>query len=125
MGRGLKNFRKVIEGAGMRYSIRELGHQIRYAWQRAWRGYDDTQWWGMDYSFISLYESLLTELKTNLHGHPVNLTPEEWEDILNTMVELLKEMKDEDSLIDNYEHEEEIKDEFFRLFSLHFYDLWD
>ena len=38
---GLRDFHKTYKGASFGYRLRELRWQLRYAWQRAWRGYSD------------------------------------------------------------------------------------
>lgn len=38
---GLKSLSERIKGMGIRGKLREISRQLRYAWKRAWQGYDD------------------------------------------------------------------------------------
>lgn len=103
--------------------IREIRQELKWAWQRAWKGYDDSFWWGMDENFTVLYKELLKELRNNLYSHPNTMTFEEWEQILDEMICLLDNMSW--SMSNEYEIKIKNKNRFFELFSKHFYDLWD
>ena len=60
---GLNSFLERTKGASLRYKLREL----RYAWQRAWRGYDFTDVFELGYNFTAKMPVLLTEfLKNNV-----------------------------------------------------------
>lgn len=99
-----------------------IKQEIKYAIQRAWIGYDKPSIWDIRYDFICLYKEKLFEFKKNLHSMPIGLSLQEWEKIIDKMISLLNIMQDE---IDEYKKPSTAKDEFFDLFSKHFYDLWD
>lgn len=62
---GLNGFLERTKGASLRYKLREFWWQLRYAWQRAWRGYDFTDVFELGYNFTAKMPVLLTEfLKT-------------------------------------------------------------
>ena len=64
---GLNSFLERTKGASLRYKLRELWWQLRYAWQRAWRGYDFTDVFELGYNFTAKMPVLLTEfLKNNV-----------------------------------------------------------
>ena len=64
---GLNGFLERTKGASLRYKLRELWWQLRYAWQRAWRGYDFTDVFELGYNFTAKMPVLLTEfLKNNV-----------------------------------------------------------
>ena len=86
---------------------------------------------------------MLTYFRDNLHGHPTELTEEEWREILQNMI-FFAERMDEDYWWDHYVKEmggydnvsaeqirliskktDEYKDKFFELFSKWFFHLWD
>ena len=45
---GLKKRLKLYKGCSIRYKVESLIRELKYAWQRAWRGYDDPEIWNMD-----------------------------------------------------------------------------
>lgn len=118
---------KDLEGASLGYRLRHIRYELKYAWQRAWCGYDDSMVFSMNDSFIELYRTMLKSFKCNLHGHPYTMTEEEWNSILDEMINCLDHMyyvlfegdSDDDDLV------EKAKDKFFELFKEHFWDLWD
>lgn len=121
--RGIRDIREIMRGGNLRGKVERLGFTLRMAWQRAWRGYDDSMWWDIDTSFILLHIELLNEMKANRHGIPYGYTTEEWDDILDEMLELLGLMGGDEMW--DIEEAEKHKDKFFKLYSEHFYRLWD
>ena len=124
----------------IKHKTRHIYHEIRYSFQRMFKDYDDRDVISMDCKFIDRYYKILTEFKNNLHGHPGRMTEEEWTAILDEMTLHLYYMDEEnvekelmdgvpESWIPSWKTSMEImeyhKNEFFRLFSEHFYDLWD
>lgn len=64
---GLNGFLERTKGASLRYKLREFWWQLRYAWQRAWRGYDFTDVFELGYNFTAKMPVLLAEfLKNNV-----------------------------------------------------------
>jgi len=124
---GLKNIFKDLEGASLGYRLRHIRYELKYAWQRVWRGYDDSMVFDMNDTFIELYREILKDFKENLHGYPGTMTEEEWNDILDEMIGSLDRMyyvlfKSDNDDADLVEQE---KDRFFELFKEHFWSLWD
>ncbi len=123
---GLKYLYQTLKNGGnLRCKLGTIKQELSYAWQRVWKGYDNRFWWSMDMVFIELYTELFKEFRDNMHSHPHNMGSTEWKNILDKMVNLLEQM---DALeIEDYEYAKamEKKDEFFKLFNKHFYDLWD
>lgn len=58
---------------------------IKYAWQRATKGFCDYDVWALDHYYANLFFRSLIELKNTAHSYPANLTESEWENILNEM----------------------------------------
>lgn len=65
---GLDSFLERTRGMSLRYKLRELWLQLRYAWQRAWRGYDFTDVFELGYNFTAKMPVLLTEFMKNNVG---------------------------------------------------------
>ena len=107
------------------------------------RGWADSDTFSIDYWFTDRIVPMLTYLRDNLHGHPAELTEEEWREILRELI-FYAERMDEDYWWDHYVKEmggydnvsaeqirliskktDEYKDNFFELFSEWFFHLWD
>ena len=114
--------------------------QIRYGFQRMFNGYDAVDTFDTFSKFTERYEKILKEYRACHYGYPANMTEEEWDDIVDEMLyhlhymdewnvedELSKGMSEDwlPSSITTYEIMERHKDEFFKLFSKYFYNLWD
>ncbi len=112
------------DGGNLKCRLGTIKQELNYAWQRAWKGYDDRFWWDMNDAFISLYTKLFKDFRDNMNSHPHNIGYIEWGNILDKMVNLLEQIV---SLEDNCEYGKAVekKNEFFKLFSEYFYDLWD
>lgn len=124
----------------LKRKIRDIYWEIRYGFQRMFKGYDYVDTFGLCDKFIDRYYKILTEYKKNMHGHPARFSEEEWNAIIDKMLLHLYYM-DEDNVDEElckdvpenwiprwdttYPIMEHHKNEFFRLFSEHFYDLWD
>lgn len=92
---GLKSAFKHCKGLSFGCKIKEIYWQIRYAWQRAWRGYDDTDVFELGYNFTKRMSVLLREFKKSniglfpdLDSGKVDkwLTKEETNEILDKMI---------------------------------------
>ena len=58
---GLNGFRDKYKGCKFRYKLRQLRWELRYAWHRAWEGFDDQDIFNLDDQFIDRMIVLLTE----------------------------------------------------------------
>lgn len=119
---------------------KNLYWQIRYGFERMFKGYDSVDTFEIFAKFIERYSKVLKELRNNHMGYPCDLTDEEWNNILDEMLYHLHYM-DEQHVIEELEKDvpkewspsqkniDEImdkhKNEFFKLFSKYFYNLWD
>lgn len=91
---GLKGCFKQCKGAGLRFRAKELYWQIRYAWQRAWIGYDNTDVFELGFNFVERMPFLLREFKKYNDalfpdldkGCGASLTEEETDAILDEMI---------------------------------------
>lgn len=89
----LHSTRNRIKGFRMGFRLREMMWELRYAWQRAWRGYDSTDVFELGFNFISLMPVLLREFRSKtiaLLPDPDNPgkahTEEETQRILDEMI---------------------------------------
>ena len=84
---------------------------------------DDT--YSLDYSMAKWFTPRLKYFKENLHSYPPNMTPEEWDEILEEMYIGFEMMtrKYDDFL--NSEEDFAIMKRSVELFSQHYFDLWD
>ena len=99
------------------------------------KGYDEYATWETFYWFIDTMKPILQDYKKTMQGYPANMTEEEWNKIIDRMIELLDLMDENNKkyLAEEYrkyplkgDTEREIaKNEFFKLFSEYFYNLWD
>lgn len=104
------------------------------------RGYSQMDVWDIDWWFVRTVKSMLKDFKSVHWGHPTGVTDDEWESILEEMIDHL-ELMDEENVIKSlgltrknlsYEESQKIgnimiknKECFFKLFSKWFYSLWD
>lgn len=107
MGIGLKEIWTEMRGAGILYKLSGLKRSIKYAWQRAWRGYDDMELFNIDSRFIARYKEILKDYRENhfcLFNVPeeyrsifqkYSFSEDETDAIIDTMIFHL-EMMDED-----------------------------
>ncbi len=122
---------KNYKGCCLTVKTKALKNELKYAWQRAYRGYDDLMAWNIDDGFLQLYGEILKNYRNNLHSYLCDINSEEWNKVLDEMIELLDRMDiDKCDIIQGYHkevHNEIInnKDRFFELFSKYFYDLWN
>lgn len=122
------------------FKVKNLYYQVKYGFQRMFRGYDDTEVFNTDLTFIDRYLKILKDFKKHHCAHPCELTPEQWNAVLDEMIKHLTLMNENnvmsklkkgmpDSFEPDYKTVNEIqnkhKDEFFKLFSEWFYSLWD
>jgi hypothetical protein len=59
-------------------------NRIKWAWQRAYRGYDDTAFWDLQFYLATIAAPTLRKMSQS-SGRPPLLTQEEWESHLSNM----------------------------------------
>lgn len=110
--------------------IKHIFYEIKYGFQRMFRGYDDTEIFNLDWAFIDKYTKILQDFRESTCGYPGTMTEEEWDAILDRMIFLLLEIQNvyDDINFEDYKEKDKIieadKNEFFELFSKHFFHLW-
>ena len=120
--------------------IKNAYWEVRYGFQRMFKGYDSVDTFETFAKFIERYTKILTEYRNNHYGYIGTMTKEEWDNTIDEMIYHLHYMNEDnvnDELKKNvpenwlpkldatYKIMEMHKDEFFKLFSKYFYALWD
>ena len=120
--------------------LRDTYWEIRYGFQRMFKGYDSVDTFEIFDKFIDRYTKILTRYKNNHVGYCCEMTEEEWDAVIDEMLYHLKYMKEE-TVTEELERDvpddwsashktvgdilEKHKNAFFELFSKYFYNLWD
>lgn len=120
--------------------IKDAYWEVRCGFQRMFKGYDSVDTFETFAKFIERYTKILTEYRKYHVGYVATMTNEEWEAIVDEMLYHLHYM-DEQNVEEELERDvpkdwnpsqrnideimERHKDEFFKLFSEYFYNLWD
>ena len=126
----------------VKHWIRDTYWEIRYGFQRMFKGYDSVDTFETFYKFIDRYTKILTEYRKKHWGIPGEFIDkeEEWDAVIDEMLYHLKYM-DEETVTEELEKNvsddwsashktvnyilDKHKDAFFELFSKYFYHLWD
>lgn len=69
MKTGLKHLHKKLKGSGFKWKIKEIHYELKYAWQRAWRGYDDVDVWAFRDCYLQRAIPILEDYKENHDCH--------------------------------------------------------
>lgn len=127
-------FRRLIN------KTKDICWEVRYGFQRMFKGYDSVDCFETYYKFTQRYYKILTDYKKNHCGYPCEMSENEWDDIVDEMIYHLYYMNEEHvekELSKNVSEDwspsmktvddimERHKDEFFKLFSKYFFNLWD
>lgn len=120
--------------------IQDTYWEIRYGFQRMFKGYDAVDTFETFAKFIERYSKILTEYRKHHVGYCGEMTEEEWDEVIDEMIYHLKYM-DELTVIEELEKDvpdnwsasyktvgeilDNHKNKFFELFSKYFYHLWD
>lgn len=115
--------------------IKIFFERLKWAYQRATRGYADIDVWSIRDWFLFNIKPMLKQFKTGLHSRPGGVSWKEYHEKLDEMLSCL-DMMEEDSAVEllrgnimpdkeKFELMVKNKNRFFELFSELFYDLWD
>lgn len=124
----------------VKWKIRDMYWEVRYGFERMFKGYDSVDTFEIFAKFIERYTKILTEYRNTHIGYIYNMTEEEYDNIIDEMLYHLHYM-DEWTVIEELEEDvpenwsasaktvdqimEKHKNEFFKLFSEYFFSLWD
>lgn len=102
--------------------IRDIPRDIKHCYQRAKKGYSYRDVWSIDSWFMEIMPQMLTDLKNNKHGCPMQFTHnedgtekdfetgmKEWQDTLERMIFCFREINDDTCSMKN-----EFEDEYDR-----------
>lgn len=115
------------------YKLKEALRHLKWRCQRFSRGYADIDCWDIDEWFTKSILKILKQFKSNLHGHPFDMTEEEWEAVLQEMIDCFELVDQSDDIIylepaEQMKLNEKViaaKNKGLDLFKEHFFDLWD
>lgn len=123
----------------IKHWVRDTYWKVHYGFERMFKGYDSVDTFETFAKFIERYEKVLTKYKEYNISHPCGMTEEEWDNIIDEMIYHLHYM-DENNIDEELskhvpedwypswktssEIMEKHKNEFFKLFSEYFYNLW-
>ena len=86
-------------------NIFQFFYNLKYAWQRATKGYCDHDLWSLDYYYANMFSSSLKEMAEKSYGFPCELEQtggmEEWVKILNEMSLLFHNCLEDNEAYDN------------------------
>jgi hypothetical protein len=124
----------------VKHWIKDTYWEIRYGFQRMFKGYDSVDTFETFAKFRERYLKILTQYRKNHIGYVWGMTADEWDAIIDEMIYHLRYM-DEETVTEELEKDvpndwsashktinnilENHKNSFFELFSKYFYDLWD
>lgn len=75
---------------------RGASREVRWAYQRVVRGWDDRALWSLDYHLAKTLGAQLIELSRIAHGYPSDQTYEQWTAVLAQHGQALKAYADDD-----------------------------
>lgn len=83
MSLGLKDYWKDNKRNSLRFKLKNLKWELIYAWQRAWRGYDDMDVIEIQWTFVERCKKTLKDFRKIHHG--LFNVPEEYRDIYDKL----------------------------------------
>ena len=107
------------------HRVRDRLDRLKWAWQRAYRGYDDTAYWALDSYIAEIALPVIKFLRDEGSGHPGTMTEEEWKLKLSKMIIAFELIREDDLHFDTWEANEPLVAEGLALFGKHFRNLWN
>ena len=77
--------------------IKDFIREIKFAFQRAFRGFDDSAYWSLDFYLTKTIIPVLEFYRDEGSGHPVSLTEKQWKSKLNKMIKAFSLIKEENN----------------------------
>jgi hypothetical protein len=115
------------------WKIDKLCWSVRYAFQRIYRGYDDRDVFEFYSNFLKRNTKILKDFKKNNTGYPGDLTEDEWDNILQDIIDYLESADEDVAFVDNWsienqkqsdDYAEQNKNKGFDLLKERFFNLW-
>lgn len=113
-----KDYLKTKEGKKEIKRNKKYSKKIRKQLEE--RGFDDSECWNLYITISKFILPRLKRLKEIQHGHPVDLSENEWNKILDKMINSFKEILKDEINQDYHKIKKGLK-----LFSKYFLNLWD
>jgi hypothetical protein len=116
------------------YKIPGFFRSLKWAYQRATRGYADCDVWNIDMWFLSVMPDMLKQLESCGNSYPYDMTPTGWRATLREMARCFEEAGKEPDFgvgatLKEWEQFDKAReknlDEGFEMFRENFWDLWD
>lgn len=99
---------------------RRLSRSLRFWWQRRTRGWDDSETWSLDSTIAEFTLPRLRRFREITIAHPSELTPEQWNHVLDELIWLMEITADGDLVgVDDARRREAC-----RLLGEYFHALW-
>jgi len=120
--------------------IKDGSYEVKWAWQRVFRGYDDRVLWGLNYAVADIAIPALEFMRDKGMGTPMCIAPKVWKRKLNTMIEGFRAFQNDNDWPDELDNvtdpdfkqrrkwmnkNQKKQDRGMALFSEHFGNLWD
>ena len=99
-----------------------IKRSIKFFWQRTIRGWDDSETWSLDAALSKLIVPRLKRFKEVNICYPPNMTPQEWDEKLDLMIEAFEFYSGEQYCASGEELKKHQKG--LNLFAKHFGKLW-
>jgi hypothetical protein len=120
----------------IKFFCNDVKNEIMWCFQRIFRGYDDRWHWSIADELTPILIDCLNFYKKSKDGYPCDFkTREEWNNIIETMIEgfkagrdleyiYYKKFKSDDELVEEYNRLRKIKDKGKKLFAKYYDNLW-
>lgn len=104
--------------------VAHIAFGLKYFYQRGRYGYSEQDVWGLDWYLAHWLPKALRELKDQSHGYPVGQTPNRWGKKLEIMAQGFEAAQQvQDYTLDKKQIK--VFKRGMKLFSEHFFSLWD
>ena len=138
MNKYLKNLIELPENLyfDIENLISNIKNETKFAYQRLFRGYDDRWYWSIKDELTPILIDCL-EFYKKQEEYPCNFKDkEEWNKIIETMIEgfkagrdldyvMYKDFENSEDMVKEYNRLYKIKNKGMKLFAIHYSDLWN
>ena len=77
------------------YGFKDKCRQLKWAYQRATRGYSDWDLWDLDSFYVQMFINSLREFAEKTNGYPSGITYEEWQELIRTIARCFEESQED------------------------------
>lgn len=108
---------------GFLISIYFFQYEVKYFFQRLFRGYDDQAIWNLNIYIARKMTKPLKKLRTRHYGYPCELNDDKWNEILDKIIYSVEEVARDDGYLLSEDYKK--IQEGFELLGKYFTSLWD